>query len=200
MSFHSSLSVQKHNSCSGSVCSIFNIITSFTNFTRTWFFIFTRMRITDKLLWAQQLVGGNDNYGDAYEGMSMVRKHGMTAIKDLTRDAALSLALQFLMGWGWRWSRCQRPFQAPWQQRSQSTSLGMDQVRILQLLQNGSGEKNGKNVFLLQKFLPYLTETETHLSQILSDQLTSHWMNNVHWTLKRSNSNFYKSLNHRRGN
>ena len=61
------------------------------------------MRITDKLLWAQQLVGGNDNYGDAYEGMSMVRKHGMTAIKDLTRDAALSLALQFLMrreqGW-----------------------------------------------------------------------------------------------------
>ena len=69
-------------------------------FTRTWFFIFTRMRITDKLLWAQQLVGGNDNYGDAYEGMSMVRKHGMTAIKDLTRDAALSLALQFLMGWG----------------------------------------------------------------------------------------------------
>ena len=95
MSFHSSLSIQKHNSCSGSVCSIFNIITSFTNFTRTWFFIFTRMRITDKLLWAQQLVGGNDNYGDAYEGMSMVRKHGMTAIKDLTRDAALSLALQF---------------------------------------------------------------------------------------------------------
>ena len=180
MSFHSSLSVQKHNSCSGSVCSIFNIITSFTNFTRTWFFIFTQMRITDKLLWAQQLVGGNDNYGDAYEGMSMVRKHGMTAIKDLTRDAALSLALQFLMGWGWRWSRCQRPFQAPWQQRSQSTSLGMDQVRILQLLQNGSGEKNGKNVFLLQKILPYFDRLKLkHICHKFS-QINSH---HIGWTM-----------------